>query len=277
MSTTEKIQESTRYIKKHLCERAQVGIICGTGLGPIADEIQSRSVLPYAEIPHFPVGTVAGHSNRAISGVLGRKNVIAFQGRFHYYEGHDLATTTLPVRIMAELGVETLVVTNAAGGLNRTFRVGDIMIIEDHINFQWQNPLTGKNDEDLGPRFPDMSAPYSFETMRLLEEIALENGTRTQKGVYMAVTGPSYETRAELRWFSKIADAVGMSTVPEVIAARHGGIPHIVGLSVITNMATGEDSHEESHEAVVQAANEATPRVVKLVRTFLSRWDSSKS
>lgn len=274
MNNFERIKESSDYIKKKLCSKATVGLICGTGLGPIADQIQNPKILSYSEIPHFPMGAVAGHANRVLYGTLGGASVIAFQGRFHYYEGHDLATTTLPVRIMAELGVKNLIVTNAAGGLNRSFRVGDIMAIEDHINFQFQNPLIGKNFEELGPRFPDMSSPYSKDSINLASEIALEQKTRLHQGVYLAVTGPSYETRAELRWFATMADAVGMSTVPEVTVAKHAGITHVLGLSVITNMATGEDSHEESHEAVVKAANEATPRVVRLVQEFISRWNS---
>ncbi|MBT3786025.1 purine-nucleoside phosphorylase [bacterium] len=277
MSSLETIRESAGYLKEHLCNSAEIGIICGTGLGPIADEIEVHSSLSYEEIPHFPMGSVAGHSNRALYGLLEGKEVIAFQGRFHYYEGHSLSVATLPVRVMAEMGVRSLIVTNAAGGLNRNFQVGDIMIIEDQINFLFQNPLTGENHEELGPRFPDMSAPYSQEAMKLLEKIAMEKGTRTQRGVYMAVTGPSYETRAELRYFSRQADAIGMSTVPEVITACHAGIDHIIGLSVITNKATGEDIHQESHEAVVQAANEATPRVVQLVKSFVSCWKPEES
>ena len=187
MNNLEKIRESTEYIKRELCNKATVGIICGTGLGPIADRIENPAVLSYSEIPHFPVGAVAGHANKALFGALEGVHVIAFQGRFHFYEGHNLETATLPVRVMAELGVNTLVITNAAGGLQRSFRVGDIMAIEDQINFQFQNPLIGRNHEELGPRFPDMSAPYSPTAINLASEIALEQKTRLQRGVYLAV------------------------------------------------------------------------------------------
>jgi purine-nucleoside phosphorylase len=269
----EQIKEAVSVIQERIPEPPEVGIICGTGLGSIADEIENPVVIPYSEIPHFPMGAVEGHKNRILAGKIGNKSVLAFQGRFHYYEGHDMKTVTLPARVLQMLNIKLFIVTNAAGGLNRNFRVGDVMLIEDHINFMFQNPLIGKNFDELGPRFPDMSEPYTKSCITQLEELALKHGTRVQKGTYLAVTGPSYETRAELRFFNKVADAVGMSTVPEVICANHGNIPKIVGLSVVTNMATGEDVHKESHDAVVKAANEATPRVVKLVTTFIKETE----
>ncbi|MCO4782525.1 MAG: purine-nucleoside phosphorylase [Candidatus Cloacimonetes bacterium] len=269
MTILNAINEAVEYIKSQSSLTLDLGIICGTGLGPIAEEITEAVSIPYSDIPHFQSGSVKGHKNRLVIGKLGGKNVAAFQGRFHFYEGYSIEKVTFPVRVIAALGVQSLVVTNAAGGLNHNFAVGDIMLIEDHINFMFQNPLIGKNHEELGPRFPDMSQPYAKEQISKVEKICLENGIKVQKGTYIAVTGPSYETRAELRFFSRVGDAVGMSTVPEVIAAKHNGIKNVLGLSVITNMATGTDTHEECHNAVVEAANQATPKVVKLVKQYI--------
>ncbi len=248
----------------------KIGIICGTGLGPIAEQIQDSRILRYSEIPNFPVSSVKGHEGVVVSGHIESKPVIAFKGRFHFYEGYSMQEVTLPVRLIRNLGINHLIVTNAAGGLNRNFCVGDLMAIDDHINFMFQNPLIGPNEDSLGVRFPDMSAPYNQKCISLAMELALQEGIKLQRGTYLGVTGPSYETKSELRFFSKFADAVGMSTVPEVIAAKHGGLENVLGISVITNMATGEDSHEESHDSVVKAANEATPRVVNLVKKFIS-------
>ncbi len=268
MAYKKRIQTAAQFIQDKIGQTPKVAIVCGSGLGSIAEEITSQTVLEYSSIPGFPVGTVAGHSNRLISGFIGKTPVLAFQGRFHYYEGYSMADVTLQARVSKALGVSTYLVTNAAGGLNRNFEVGDIMLIEDHVNFMFQNPLVGPNDDTLGPRFPDMSEPYCQKTVNELAQIALEKKIPFHRGVYLAVTGPSYETRAELRFFATVADAVGMSTVPEVIVAVHGGIPRCIGLSVITNKATGEDTHKESHEAVVNAAKEATPRMVSLVKAW---------
>lgn len=264
-------EETIASIKSHLGDNLNIdyGIICGTGLGPIADEIEEPVTLSYSEIPGYPTSSVKGHAGRLVYGTLQGKKVLAFQGRFHYYEGYAIDQVVSPVRTLQLLGARRLIVTNAAGGLNRQFKVGDLMVIEDHINFMFQNPLIGPNDENLGLRFPDMSQPYSREAGDQLIRLAREQGIPIQRGVYMGVTGPSYETRAELRAFGRMADAVGMSTVPEVITAVHGGFETIVGISVITNMATGEDVHEESHGAVVEAANKATPNMVQLVRSYL--------
>lgn len=271
MNFRNRILQASRKISEALLGNLnpKIGIICGTGLGPIAEKINDARELSYTRIPDFPTSSVKGHEGKVVVGKINSREVIAFKGRFHFYEGYPIKDVTLPVRIMQQLGVTHLIVTNAAGGLNRNFQVGDLMVIDDHINFMFQNPLIGANDETLGLRFPDMSAPYHPECIRIAQEIALSQATRLHRGTYLGVTGPSYETKAELRFFSSIADAVGMSTVPEVIAAKHGGIGNILGISVITNMATGEDTHEESHESVVQAANEATPRVVKLVSEFI--------
>ncbi|PCJ19128.1 MAG: purine-nucleoside phosphorylase [Candidatus Cloacimonadota bacterium] len=269
MTILNAIKEAVAYIQSKSPSKIDLGIICGTGLGPIADEITNPVSIPYSNIPHFQSGNVKGHKNRLVIGKLGNKTVAAFQGRFHFYEGYSIEKVTFPVRVLAALGVQSLIVTNAAGGLNHNFSVGDIMLIEDHINFMFQNPLVGKNHEELGPRFPDMSQPYSKNQISKVEKICLDQGIKIQKGTYIAVTGPSYETRAELRFFAQIGDAVGMSTVPEVIAAKHNGIKNVLGLSVITNMATGHDTHEECHNAVVEAANLATPKVVKLVKQYI--------
>jgi purine-nucleoside phosphorylase len=273
MSPFDRLLEATAFVKQNLCHEVDTAIICGTGLGPLASQLANPQILPYSEIPGFPMGTVKGHGNRMIYGDLAQKKVLAFQGRFHFYEGYGMDQITLPVRVMQQLGVKTMIVTNAAGGLNRNYSVGDIMIIEDHINFMFQNPLIGPNLEELGPRFPDMSEPYSRKAGALIQKLATKGKTRIQKGVYLGVTGPSYETRSELRFFARHADAVGMSTIPEVIAAQHSGIPNVLGLSVITNLATGEDTHKESHDAVLKAADEATARVLGLVETFCKEWD----
>jgi purine-nucleoside phosphorylase len=272
MTYLNRITQCSEQIKKLLganFEAPEFGIICGSGLGSLAEEIESPVVVEYSQINGFPVSSVSGHKSRLIAGTIHNKKVIAFQGRFHYYEGYDLEDVTLPIRVLKELGIHTLIVTNAAGGLNRNFCVGDLMLIDDHINFMFQNPLIGKNHESLGPRFPDMSQPYNQEAGNLICNLALKLGIRMHRGVYLAVTGPSYETRSELRFFSTIADAVGMSTVPEVIAANHGSIPRIVGMSVITNKATGEDIHKEDHNSVVAAAQAATPKMVQLVKEFI--------
>lgn len=271
MNFIDRILQANEKLERSLLRglHPKIGIICGTGLGPIAEQINNSNELCYSEIPNFPISSVKGHDGKIVVGQIESKDVIAFKGRFHFYEGYSIKDVTLPVRVLQQVGVTHLIVTNAAGGLNRNFQVGDLMAIDDHINFMFQNPLIGVNDDSLGVRFPDMSAPYSSDCIELAQSIATKHGTRLHRGTYLGVTGPSYETRAELRFFARFADAVGMSTVPEVIAARHGGIKNILGVSVITNMATGEDRHEESHDSVVNAANEATPRVVNLVREFI--------
>ena len=271
MNLTDQIMQAYEKLDKSLLSglNPKIGIICGTGLGPIADQINDAAELCYTQIPNFPTSSVQGHDGKVVVGHIESKAVIAFKGRFHFYEGYSIRDVTLPVRVLQQAGITHLIVTNAAGGLNRNFQVGDLMAIDDHVNFMFQNPLIGANDDSLGVRFPDMSAPYHPDCIELAQSIATKNGTRLHRGTYLGVTGPSYETRAELRFFARYADAVGMSTVPEVIAARHGGIQNILGISVITNMATGEDRHEESHDSVVNAANEATPRVVNLVREFI--------
>jgi len=232
----ETINEAAQFIRGKTKVLPQIGIILGTGLGSLADAINVDAKIPYEEIPHFPVSTVESHSGRLILGELSGRSVVAMQGRFHYYEGYDLKQVTFPVRVMKALGANTLVVSNACGGMNPHFESGDIVVITDHINLQGSNPLFGPNDESLGPRFPDMYNCYDPELIALAENVALNLGLKLQKGVYVAVGGPNLETAAEYRFLRFIgADVVGMSTVPEVIVARHQGM-RVLGFSLITDM-----------------------------------------
>lgn len=261
-----KIETAAQYIESRLDGRKPIAaIILGSGLGQLAEIIEDRITIPYAEIPCFPVSTVIGHKGNFICGYLGGKCVIAMQGRFHYYEGYDMATLTLPVRVMSKLGVKVLMVSNAAGALNPDYKVGDTVIIRDHINFM-PNPLIGPNMEDFGPRFPDMTCPYDLELQEKALEIAAGMGIKLDKGVYFGGTGPTYETPAEVRFFRAIgADLVGMSTVPEVIVARHCGL-RVFGMSVVTNVANTENVERNFNdgEDVVQQANAATQRMIPL-------------
>jgi len=261
-----KIETAAQYIESRLDGRKPIAaIILGSGLGQLAEIIEDRITIPYAEIPCFPVSTVIGHKGNFICGYLGGKCVIAMQGRFHYYEGYDMATLTLPVRVMSKLGVKVLMVSNAAGALNPDYKVGDTVIIRDHINFM-PNPLIGPNMEDFGPRFPDMTCPYDLELQEKALEIAEGMGIKLDKGVYFGGTGPTYETPAEVRFFRAIgADLVGMSTVPEVIVARHCGL-RVFGMSVVTNVANTENVERNFNdgEDVVQQANAATQRMIPL-------------
>ena len=261
-----KIETAAQYIESRLDGRKPIAaIILGSGLGQLAEIIEDRITIPYAEIPCFPRSTVIGHKGNFICGYLGGKCVIAMQGRFHYYEGYDMATLTLPVRVMSKLGVKVLMVSNAAGALNPDYKVGDTVIIRDHINFM-PNPLIGPNMEDFGPRFPDMTCPYDLELQEKALEIAGAMGIKLNKGVYFGGSGPTYETPAEVRFFRAIgADLVGMSTVPEVIVARHCGL-RVFGMSVVTNVANTENVERNFNdgEDVVQQANAATQRMIPL-------------
>ena len=261
-----KIETAAQYIESRLDGRKPIAaIILGSGLGQLAEIIEDRITIPYAEIPCFPISTVIGHKGNFICGYLGGKCVIAMQGRFHYYEGYDMATLTLPVRVMSKLGVKVLMVSNAAGALNPDYKVGDTVIIRDHINFM-PNPLIGPNMEDFGPRFPDMTCPYDLELQEKALEIAEGMGIKLNKGVYFGGSGPTYETPAEVRFFRAIgADLVGMSTVPEVIVARHCGL-RVFGMSVVTNVANTENVERNFNdgEDVVQQANAATQRMIPL-------------
>lgn len=267
----DKIQETANYIRAKVGEMPKTAIILGTGLGALVDHIDDKQYIPYKEIPNFPVSTVEGHSGNLIFGRLGTKPVMAMQGRFHYYEGYDMKQVTFPVRVMKELGIETLYVSNAAGGMNKEFRVGDIMIITDHINLFPENPLHGKNDNRLGPRFPAMTEAYSHKLIDLADKIAAEKGIRVMHGVYVGTQGPTYETPAEYEYFRIIGgDAVGMSTVPEVIVANHGGMK-VFGVSVITDLGGKDVTDVPTHEEVQKAAEEAQPRMMEIMKELVAR------
>ena len=259
----ETIFGAAEYVKSRLEGREPLaGIILGSGLGKLADKIEDRTIIPYRDIPGFPVSTAIGHKGNFIVGRLGGKTVIAMQGRIHYYEGYNMDLVTLPVRVMKVLGIKYLFVSNAAGGINFDFRVGDLMIIRDHINML-PNPLIGPNLDEFGPRFPDMTHPYDKDLIAKAREIAAEAGISLREGVYIAGTGPSYETPSEWHFFRTVgADAIGMSTVPEVIVARHSGIP-VFGMSVITNAAQKEfaDDYKNDGDDVVRAADAAADKM----------------
>lgn len=273
-----KVKEAAAFVKKIISKaglKIDTAVILGSGLGGLVEAVKDKTEIPYGEIPHFPVSTVRGHGGKLILGKLDGKGVLVMQGRFHYYEGYHMREVTFPVRVMSELGITGLVVTNAAGGINRNFRVGDLMIISDHLNFFGTNPLIGPNVEEWGPRFPDMSEAYSKSMIELCERTASEEKIRVVKGVYAGFTGPSYETPAEIRFLKVIgADAVGMSTVPEVIVARHAGIKSILGISCITNTVNGETKIEATHEEVVEAAAGASEKFIRLVRATLKNRKS---
>ncbi len=264
--TLETIHKATAFVRQALGGRQpQVGIVLGSGLGKLADQIEDPLAIPYREIPGFPVSTAIGHKGNFIVGTLGGKTVIAMQGRIHYYEGYGMEQVVLPIRVMVSFGIGYLFVSNAAGGTNLDYRVGDLMIIKDHINLV-PNPLIGPNLDEFGPRFPDMTRPYSPALIRKAEAIAAEEKIPVRKGVYVACTGPSYETPAEYRYFRMIgADAVGMSTVPEVIVARHSGIP-CFGMSVITDVAhaTDEDDYVIDGAQVVAMADAAADKMSRI-------------
>lgn len=266
----QKIQETAQWIKAHTPLAPETAIILGTGLGRLAAEIEVVDAFPYSEIPNFPVSTVEGHSGRLLFGRLGGKEVMALEGRFHYYEGYTMKEVTFPVRVMHELGIKTLFVSNAAGGMNPDFEIGDLMLITDHINFMPEHPLHGPNFP-TGPRFPDMSEAYNRELLDMARAIAAEKGIRTVEGVYIATQGPTYETPAEYKMFRILgADAVGMSTVPEVIVARHCGI-RVFGISIITDLGVEGKIVEVSHEEVQRAANAVQPLMADIFREMIHR------
>lgn len=267
----EKIRQTAQFITSQVAELPKTGIILGTGLGQLVDHIRIIKEIPYNEIPNMPVSTVEGHSGKLIFGYLGERYVVAMQGRFHYYEGYDMKQVTFPVRVMKALGVDTLFVSNAAGGMNKEFRVGDIMIITDHINLFPENPLRGKNYNELGPRFPAMTEPYSKELIALADEIAREKGIRVMHGVYVGTPGPTFETPAEYEYFRVIGgDAVGMSTVPEVIVAKHADM-RVFGVSVITDLGGKDITEVPSHEEVQKAAIQAQPFMTEIMKELVAR------
>lgn len=266
----EKIRETAEYLKSKMTTSPNTAIILGTGLGSLVNEITEKYEIEYSQIPNFPVSTVEGHSGKLIFGKLGGKDIMAMQGRFHYYEGYDMQQVTFPVRVMRELGIKTLFVSNASGGTNEAFEIGDLMIITDHINFFPEHPLRGKNIS-YGPRFPDMSEAYSKELIIKAREIAKEKGIKVQNGVYLGTQGPTFETPAEYKMFYRMgADAVGMSTVPEVIVANHCGIK-VFGISVITDLGVEGKIVEVSHEEVQKAADLAQPKMTTIMRELINR------
>ena len=265
-----KIQETASWLKQRMTTSPKTAIVLGTGLGQLASEITDTYEFAYQEIPNFPVSTVEGHSGKLIFGKLGGKDIMAMQGRFHFYEGYSMKEVTFPVRVMYELGIQTLFVSNAAGGMNPEFRIGDIMAITDHINLFPEHPLRGKNFP-TGPRFPDMHEAYDHELIELADQIAKEKDIRLMHGVYVGTQGPTFETPAEYRMFALIGGhAVGMSTVPEVIVAHHCGIKTF-GISVITDLGGFDVPVEVSHEEVQQAANKAQPVMTELIREMIKR------
>lgn len=266
-----KISQTVDFIKKEFKEVPDVAIILGTGLGDLAEKIKERKAIEYSRIPNFPISTVVSHKGELVFGKIGDKKVVALEGRFHFYEGYSLEEVTYPVRVVKALGAKILVVSNAAGGLNPVHKAGDLMIISDHINFMGVHPLIGPNDEGLGPRFPDMCDAYDPKLIELAEKVALEEKIKAHKGVYIGVTGPTLETRAEYRFFRAIgADAVGMSTVPEVIVARHSGL-RVFGISVITDVCLPDALKPCDIEEIIKIANEAEPRLTRLIYKLIEK------
>jgi len=264
------IKESANFINEKINFNPEIGIILGTGLGGLVSEIEIHHSIPYNEIPHFPLSTVEGHSGRLILGTLGGKNVVAMQGRFHFYEGYCMQKVTFPVRVMKFLGIKNLILSNASGGVNHDYEVGDLMILEDHICLI-PNPLIGENLDELGPRFPDMSEPYDKNMIQLAEQIASENNLPIQKGVYVALTGPTLETPAEYKYMRIIGgDTVGMSTAPEVIVARHMGIP-CFAMSVITDLGVPGKIQKVTHEEIQKVSEVAEPKLTLIIKKLISK------
>lgn len=263
--------EAASFIKERLPIEPEYLLILGTGLGQLAEEMTVELELPYEEIPHFPVSTVESHAGKLLMGNLGGKSVMAMQGRFHYYEGYSMNQIVFPVRVAKMLGIQTLLVSNACGGLNPSYERGDIMLINDHINFLGDNPLIGPNDPNLGPRFPDMSQPYTERLLSTAEQVALDAGIKIHQGVYLAVSGPMLETKAEYRYMRQLgADVVGMSTVPEVIAAIHMSMK-VLGISVITDECFPDSLEPVSLDDVLEAAAMAEPHLTRIVVGVLER------
>jgi purine-nucleoside phosphorylase len=274
--TRAQYEVAAEAIRRRTQHRPRVGLILGSGLNALAEAVESANSVPYEDVPHFPKPTVEGHVGRLILGLLEGVPVMVMQGRVHFYEGYTMQQVVFPVRVMQIMGIQTLIVTNAAGGINPAFRAGELMLISDHINLMGMtgnNPLFGPNDPTLGPRFPDMSQAYDPELRRIAREVAQEHGLRLHEGVYIGLTGPSFETRADIRFLRLIgADAVGMSTVPEVTVARHGGI-RVMGVSGVSNVLSVEPGtgQETSHEEVLAAGQQIVPRLTTLIRGVLAR------
>ncbi|MBM7648052.1 purine-nucleoside phosphorylase [Bacillus ectoiniformans] len=265
----EQIEQAVQYLKSAYNKDVKIGLILGSGLGVLGDEIEEAVKVPYGDIPNFPVSTVEGHAGQLVFGTLSGKEVVAMQGRFHYYEGYSFNQVTFPVRVMKELGVETIIVTNAAGGVNEDFEPGDLMIISDHINNMGGNPLIGPNDNRFGPRFPDMSEAYNKELRQLAKTTASNMNLKVQEGVYVGNTGPVYETPAEVRLARVLGgDAVGMSTVPEVIVARHSGMK-VLGISCISNMAAGILDQPLAHDEVIETTEKVRENFLAYLKEMI--------
>jgi purine-nucleoside phosphorylase len=268
---TTKINETVDVIKKFTEEDYPVGIILGTGLGGLVKEIDVKHEINYEDLPHFPLSTVESHHGKLIFGTINGKSVVAMQGRFHYYEGYSMKQITYPVKVMKFLGVKTLLVSNACGGMNPVYKRGDIMLMSDHINLIGDNPLIGKNEDELGPRFPDMSEPYSKELIEIAEELALENKIKVQKGIYVAVPGPNLETKAEYRFLRAIgADVVGMSTIPENIVAIHMGMK-VLGISIVTDECFPDSLKPINVEEIIATAMKAEPKMTLIMKEVIKR------
>jgi purine-nucleoside phosphorylase len=271
------VQKAARFLRAHAPVQPSIAVVLGSGLGALGHEVDGPQVVPYAAIPHFPTATVEGHASQIVLGRLQGRPVAVMQGRFHYYEGYSMQEVTFPIRVLHALGVTTLIVTNAAGGLNPRFRVGDLMLIRDIINLMGDNPLRGPNDERLGPRFPDVRDLFSAAMIRAARAAARRERIRLRSGIYAGVSGPAYETGAEIRMLRRLgADAVGMSTVPEVLVARHAGVPNILGISCITNVEAEpapsvRRTASISHEAVLAAAASAERRLRALIQGIIAR------
>ncbi len=265
MTLYDRIRETASFLRPYAAQPPVAGIILGSGLGGLVDAVTVEAEVPYERIPNFPLSTVEGHAGKMIFGTLAGKPVVLLAGRFHYYEGYDMGAVTFPVRVLRALGCETLIVSNAAGAMNTAYRVGDIVLLRDHINLFPEHPLRGPNDPRLGPRFPDMSEPYSLELLEKAQTVAAAQAQPVHTGVYVGLQGPTFETRAEYEWLYRIGgDVVGMSTVPEVIVAIHGGMK-VFGASIVTDIGIREELNTITHEEVLQAAAEAAPKLARLV------------
>ncbi|GIO06968.1 purine nucleoside phosphorylase [Brevibacillus reuszeri] len=263
--------DAVAYIQPKFTEKPTIGLVLGSGLGVLADEIENPVIIPYHEIPGFTVSTVVGHKGQLVIGKLQGKQVVAMQGRFHFYEGHGLDAVVFPIRVMKLLGVETMIVTNAAGGINESYNPGDLMLISDHLNLTFRNPLIGANDDEMGARFPDMSEAYSKQLRQVAKAVAAEQGIELREGVYAGLLGPSYETPAEIRMLRTLGgDAVGMSTVPEVIVARHMRV-NVLGISCISNMAAGILEQPLSHDEVMETTEKVKTQFLALVNGIVAK------
>jgi purine-nucleoside phosphorylase len=264
LSLAQQLSEAETFIRARYPHHVETGVVLGSGLGHFTKDMEEVLSIPYADIPHFPISTVEGHSGALLLGKMGGRRVAVLSGRFHYYEGYTPGQVVFPIRVLRKLGVGTLLISNAAGGMNAGFRVGDLMLIRDHISFFIVNPLIGPNEPDLGTRFPDMSQPYDKELQQLVHTVAKEKGIALKEGVYCGVTGPTFETRAEYKLLHVLGgDAVGMSTVQEVIAAVHAGI-RVMAMSVITDMGIREEENTITHQEVLEAAAQAEPKLTAL-------------